>query len=122
MLLEIIDMEYPKSDMVPRVQTIEITAVIKGRNTPLNDLKLKNNMIAKLSPKRKRIFLMSRNEGKSYQTISNELDISLSTVKTQMSRSLADIRSYLHQHSDLTWQLIFLAFPAKATHSYLYTG
>ncbi len=72
---------------------------------------LKNKAMFQLSPKRRQIFLMSRNEGKSYQTISNELKISVSTVKTQMSKSLASIRIYLHQHSDLTWQFIFFVFP-----------
>ncbi len=49
----------------------------------------------KLPPKRRRIFIMSRMEGKSYHEISEELGISLQTVKNQMSHALKTITSYL---------------------------
>lgn len=49
----------------------------------------------KLPPKRRRIFIMSLMEGKSYHEISEELGISLQTVKNQMSHALKTITSYL---------------------------
>lgn len=69
---------------------------------------LKNRAIAELPPKRRLIFEMSRNEGKSYKDISSELGISVSTVKTQMSEALQFLRQYLRLHTDLTFSLIFL--------------
>lgn len=48
-----------------------------------------------LPPKRRQIFKMSREEEKSYEEISMELGISISTVKNQMSKSLTTLRTYL---------------------------
>lgn len=56
-----------------------------------------------LPPKRKRIFQMSRDEGKSYQDISLELKISVSTVKNQMSKALETHRTFLQAHSDISF-------------------
>ena len=63
---------------------------------------IKNKAIEQLPPKRKIIFQMSRNEGKSYEEISKELNISVSTVKGQMSKALTTIRNYLQTHGDVT--------------------
>ena len=62
--------------------------------------------IDRLPPKRKLIFTMSRDEGKSYDDISKELGISISTVKNQMSKALETIRSFIHVHGDITFLLI----------------
>lgn len=69
---------------------------------------MKNQAVENLSPKRKVIFQMSRNEGKSYEEISQELDISVSTVKTQMSKALESIRGFLHMNSDLTFSVLIV--------------
>ncbi|WP_268224633.1 RNA polymerase sigma-70 factor [Sinomicrobium oceani] len=66
--------------------------------------------IAKLPPKRRRIFELSRKEGKSYEEISNELGISVSTVKNQMSSALETIRNFLFSHGDVTFIIVFLLF------------
>ncbi len=58
--------------------------------------------IDRLSPKRKLIFTMSREEDKSYQEISSELSISLSTVKNHMSKSLDSLRTYLEVNGNFT--------------------
>jgi RNA polymerase sigma-70 factor (ECF subfamily) len=63
---------------------------------------IKKKAIDQLPPKRKEIFRLSRDEGMSYEEISKELDISVSTVKGQMSKALATIREFLHQHGDLS--------------------
>lgn len=60
--------------------------------------KIRNKAIDVLPPKRKRIFKMSREEEKSYEEISVELGISISTVKNQMSKSLTTLRTYLLAH------------------------
>jgi RNA polymerase sigma-70 factor (ECF subfamily) len=68
---------------------------------------LKKDAIDRLSPKRKRIFEMSRNEEMSYKMISKELGVSISTVKSQMSKSLASIREFISKKSDISLLLGF---------------
>ncbi|MDO5979000.1 RNA polymerase sigma factor [Flavivirga spongiicola] len=70
---------------------------------------IKNNAIEQLPPKRKIIFKMSRNEGKSYEEISKELNISVSTVKGQMSKALATIKDFLQTHGDVTLLITLLS-------------
>ncbi|WP_245683116.1 RNA polymerase sigma-70 factor [Flavobacterium glycines] len=62
---------------------------------------IKNKAIEQLPPKRRIIFEMSRNREMSYEEISKELNISVSTVKGQMSKALADIRDFLETHGDV---------------------
>jgi RNA polymerase sigma-70 factor (ECF subfamily) len=64
---------------------------------------IKNHAIEKLPPRRKIIFKMSRNQDMSYEEISKELNISVSTVKGQMSKALASISCFLKTHSDVTF-------------------
>lgn len=66
---------------------------------------LKQNAIESLPPKRKIIFEMSRNEGMSYEDIGSELGISVSTVKSQMSKALLTLRKYLQLNTDLTFTI-----------------
>jgi RNA polymerase sigma-70 factor (ECF subfamily) len=63
---------------------------------------IKMKAIDQLPPKRKQIFKLSRDEGMSYEEISKKLNISVSTVKGQMSKALATIRDFLYQHGDLS--------------------
>ena len=66
--------------------------------------------IDRLSPKRKLIFTMSREEKKSYQEISAELHISMSTVKNHMSKSLDSLRTYLEINGNFTLTITLLLF------------
>ncbi|QTD38464.1 RNA polymerase sigma-70 factor [Polaribacter batillariae] len=70
---------------------------------------IKNNAINQLTPKCKIIFEMSRNKGMSYKEISKELDISVSTVKGQMSKALSSIRNFLQNHGDVTFLLTLIS-------------
>ena len=67
---------------------------------------IKEQALLNLPPKRRMIFIMSRNEGKSYEEISDELGISVNTVKSQMSKALESIRGYLRINTDLTFCLL----------------
>ena len=51
--------------------------------------------INNLAPQQKQIFLLSRFQQKSYADIANELNITVNSVKTQMSRALRKLRSTL---------------------------
>lgn len=61
--------------------------------------------IAKLPPKMKQIFEMSRNLGLSYSQIAQEMDISDETVRKQMHRALKKLRVSLGPH---LYSLIFI--------------
>lgn len=63
--------------------------------------KLRKQAIKQLPPKRKQIFKMSRKQGMSYEEISQELGISVNTVKNQMSKALESIRLFFHAHDDI---------------------
>jgi len=62
--------------------------------------KLKKKAMKQLPPKRKQIFKMSRNEGKTYEEISQELGISVNTVKNQMSKALESMRLFFQLHDN----------------------
>lgn len=63
--------------------------------------------IESLPAKRKEIFLLSRREGKTYNEISDELGISINTVKVQMSKALETLKKYIQIHGDLTILFLF---------------
>lgn len=71
--------------------------------------RIKQEAIMRLPPRRKRIFEMSRFEGKSYEEISKELDISISTVKNQMSKALETLRDFLKLNGDITLIIVLVA-------------
>lgn len=68
---------------------------------------IKNDALNKLPPKRLLIFEMSRNEGKSYDKIAEELSISPHTVRNQMSKALETLRTTIIENKDIA--LILLA-------------
>ncbi len=72
--------------------------------------KIKCQALDLLPPKRRLIFEMSRNEGMSYEDISRELEISISTVKTQMSKALKTIRTFLLKNDDIVAFFLLLSF------------
>ncbi|GAB4245263.1 MAG: RNA polymerase sigma-70 factor [Ekhidna sp.] len=61
--------------------------------------------LAELPEKRRQIFEMSRFEGKKYHEIATELNISVKTVETQMSRALKVMREMLGSY--LLYVIIF---------------
>lgn len=63
--------------------------------------KLRKQAISQLPPKRKQIFKMSRKKGMSYEEISQELGISINTVKNQMSKALESMRVFFRIHDEI---------------------
>lgn len=53
---------------------------------------------SKLPPKTKEVFLLSRKSGLTYAQIAKELDISIKTVETHISKALSIMRSLLKEH------------------------
>jgi RNA polymerase sigma-70 factor (family 1) len=63
--------------------------------------KLKKQAMKQLPPKRKQIFKMSRKKGMSYEEISQELGISINTVRNQMSKALESMRVFFQVHDEI---------------------
>lgn len=63
--------------------------------------KLRKQAIKQLPPKRKQIFKMSRKKGMSYEEISQELGISINTVRNQMSKALESMRVFFQVHDEI---------------------
>ena len=71
---------------------------------------VKRNAINSLSSGRRRIFLMSREEGLSYEEIAKNLGISVNTVKTQMKTALKNIRKHLSKHGDIDFLIFHIIY------------
>lgn len=56
--------------------------------------------LARLSPKCKAVFLMSRKDCKSYKVISENLNISVSTVEKHIVKALKIMRNSLNEYMD----------------------
>lgn len=54
--------------------------------------------IERLSPQKKKVFVMCKVEGKSYQEVADLLQISKHTVKEYLTQSLSFIRDYLREN------------------------
>ena len=54
--------------------------------------------IKRLPTERKKIFLMSRNDGLKYKEIAGELNISIKTVENQMGKALSTLRTELSDY------------------------
>jgi len=57
---------------------------------------------AKLPPKTREVFLLSRKSKKTYKQIAEELNISIKTVESQMGRALKQMRNLLKEHGFLS--------------------
>ncbi|MGB3065827.1 RNA polymerase sigma-70 factor [Sphingobacterium thalpophilum] len=85
-------------------------------NSPPADYSLESNeynriyelAIDQLPPQRKRIFIMSREEGLSYKEIADHLKISPNTVKEHMSLALKTIREYIAKDHGIIYALLFI--------------
>lgn len=62
---------------------------------------IKEEALNLLPPRRRLIFEMSRNEGKSYEEIATELGISQNTVRNQMSMALETLREFLLKNKNI---------------------
>ncbi|MEM6734556.1 MAG: RNA polymerase sigma-70 factor [Bacteroidota bacterium] len=70
--------------------------------------KIKEEAYNTLPSKRREIFVLSRENGMTYDEIGEQLGISTSTVKTQMSKALESMRSFLREHRDVSFAMLCL--------------
>jgi RNA polymerase sigma-70 factor (family 1) len=59
-----------------------------------------DKLAEKLPPKRREIFILSRKEGLSNKAIAKQLNITESTIETQLSKALAFMKTQLQEHYD----------------------
>lgn len=64
--------------------------------------------LEKLPPKRREIFMLSRQQGLSYPEIAAQLNLSVKTVEAQMSHALKFLRVYFQAHGEGTVCLALL--------------
>lgn len=61
------------------------------------EIELLYSVINELPPERRRVFMMICAEGKKYQEVADQLQISVNTVRTQLTRSLKFLREKLEK-------------------------
>lgn len=69
--------------------------------------KLLREAVEKLSPQRKLVFNLSRQQGKKIEEIASEMSLSKNTVKNHLVEALRFIRSYFAKHG-ITYFLLFI--------------
>lgn len=69
---------------------------------------LYTSALAQLPPKRRQVFVLSRQSGLSYAGIAKELNISVKSVETQMTHALKFLRTYFRAHGTLLSLLLLL--------------
>ncbi len=64
--------------------------------------------IQSLSPRRKEIFVLSRERGFSHQEIAEQLGISVNTVKVSISKATSHIKDFLQRNPSATLHSLFI--------------
>lgn len=68
--------------------------------------RLHHQAVQRLSPRKREVYLLSREEELTYEQIAEKLGISVNTVRNQMAGSLNSIREFLSNHPDLPFILL----------------
>ncbi len=71
-------------------------------------MQLLKNALKELTPQRRRIYEMCKEEKKSYMEVARELGISPNTVKNHMAQVLDILRRYFRSHSTVFWIIFIL--------------
>jgi RNA polymerase sigma-70 factor (family 1) len=66
-----------------------------------------------LSPQRRKVFELCKKQGKTYQQVADELQISTHTVKEHMSYALAALRDFFRQKGEFSIVLLLIEFFLK---------
>ncbi len=69
-----------------------------------------NELIAQLPEQCRKVFLLSRHDGKKYKEIAEELDISVKTVENQMGKALRIMREGLRPHVSSSMRVLSIIF------------
>lgn len=80
-----------------KMQSASVDLLIHKETERLHRLAIEN-----LSPKRKVVYMLSREEELTYEEIANKLNISRNTVRNQMTESIKSIREFLTVHLEVS--------------------
>ena len=70
--------------------------------------------LEQLPPRRREIFILSRQQGLSYPEIAGQLNLSVKTVEAQMTQALKFLRSYFQAHGEsMVALLLWLAIASQ---------
>lgn len=69
--------------------------------------------LSELSPQRRKVYEMSRDEEMTYPQIARKLNLSANTVKSHMSFSLNHLRKSMHEYLDVTTVITLLLWFVK---------
>ncbi|WP_131539358.1 RNA polymerase sigma factor [Pedobacter nototheniae] len=93
-------------------EEIEINAV---QSRPTDDAiiyseleKIYHQKLGELSPARRKVYQMSREENKTYAEIAKDMNLSINTVENYMVAALGFFRQHIKEHADFTLLIIIL--------------
>lgn len=72
--------------------------------------RLLDEAVASLPPQRRKIFLLCREEGKTYEQVATELGLSINTVKEHMKDALKALRTFLGERGELAFFLFLVHY------------
>ena len=86
-----------------------------GNEAEFSELEtLYRTALEQLPPKRREIFILSRQQGLSYPEIAQQLNLSVKTVEAQMTHALMFLRDYFQTHGESIVVLALWAALASA--------
>jgi len=98
---------------LPETEAPDIIQIDQTLTNPQTDLETKelatimSRAIDSLPPRRKEVFLLSRNEQLTYEEIAARLGISRSTVREHMVEALVFLRTYLKRNAGVIITLLY---------------
>lgn len=72
-----------------------------------------NQAINELSPQRKKVFVLSRQQGLSSSEIAEQLNLSPNTVNNHLSEALRSVREYVRRSSTASFSLLMILLGMK---------
>ena len=93
-------------------KTLEVYTHVEEQLILKEQEKLLTEALSELSMQCRKVYTLSKFEGKSHQEISELLNISLATVNNHMVKSNRQIRTFFSENMELSW---FIALLATAT-------
>ncbi len=110
-------LKYQAREHRIRQALLESSEDVTNNTTEAIDLNqiqgLINKLVNQLSPQKKLIYQLTRDEGLSHEEIARRLNISKNTVKNHLVETLKFLRSHLKESQDATFSLIILVINAN---------
>jgi len=83
---------------------------LDNKNVYEEQYQLLEEAIAQLSPRKRKIVTMCKLEGKTYDEVAAEMNISRNTVKEHLSIAMARLNDYIQKNKEHKYIVLFLLF------------